>query len=343
MKTVYPGISGHLDFCRRLMSLVLLVYPFSLKAQMLKGYLVEEGTHKKIAHGSVYFQSMPKGTTANADGYFEISVDSTKYIPIIVSALGYYATELNLKEFNRIHTVSLKPKVYELAEVTVNGADGMSRKKKVELFRSELLGETKNGRNCQIVNLDKVDLRYNKARKVLTAYCDEPIEVISTNLAYKILFSLNHFSVSEDSVSFEGYCYFQDLINLSRLDSSTIYRNRKAAYLGSKMHFVRSLWRKELRKNGFTVYDRNYKPIAYEDLVVESDSNKFLYVDKVLQISHIKGLRKYASGIVGQNDFALIDPLGYYDYNRIDWTGYVFRYRLGDLLPYDYHLIKAEK
>ena len=88
-----------------------------------------------------------------------------------------------------------------------------------------------------------------------------------------------------------NYQFVEDTLN----DKNLIRRiedRRKAAYLGSRMHFFRELWRNNLGSAGFEMKDSLFIKIDYKKIVVESkregdpDVSKFLNYNGKIYIGY---------------------------------------------------------
>lgn len=74
----------------------------------------------------------------------------------------------NYRNQNNI-TIALIEADNALEEVHLEYGDGLTRRKKLRLFRKEFLGASKFGRSSKIRNEDDLILRYNKQNKALYA------------------------------------------------------------------------------------------------------------------------------------------------------------------------------
>ena len=136
----------------------------------------------------------------------------------------------------------------------------------------------------------------------------------------------------KEAVFFAGNIIFRE--HKSTMETQKLFlEKRKNAYLGSKMHFFRTLLNKNLKAQGFTILDPDYKNLKVEDIVVrDSANNNYLYYPSRFNIwnknrpSNIRFLKKYV----------YFDKTGYFDPSGILWTGYMGEERIADWLPYEY-------
>ena len=81
-----------MNFCRRLFCLLLIsLLPFSLFAAVLTG-IVSDASNTFLPYSSVYVKGSSKGTTANADGKFELELEPGQYT-IVCTHVGYESQE----------------------------------------------------------------------------------------------------------------------------------------------------------------------------------------------------------------------------------------------------------
>ena len=137
---------------RLFVSFLLLAHACALFGQHLKGVVLDEETGQAIDFASVFFSGTFVGTTTNAQGSFELDVEKYRNRPLSISAVGYHTQsipEIDPREFLQ---VSLKPKVFELGEVTVS-TKSLVRKRNACLrtFRREFIGTSNNAHKCYIL------------------------------------------------------------------------------------------------------------------------------------------------------------------------------------------------
>ncbi len=306
-------------------------------APILKGRVLIFGTDSALASASIYFDGMYKGTVSNKDGYFTLPLSDSSNVPVIVSAIGYSSAtifEYSPKQFLKVY---LSPKAYELDEVVISLPDGLSREEKETMFKRAFLGTSYNAEKCTIENISDITLTYKKKSRTLEAFCDKPILIRNPALGYKITYYLDQFFSSDSSASYEGHHYFEDDSLIKRKVRRKIKRNREYAYLGSRMHFIRSLYNKKLDWDGFTVTNSKSALLKADDLLVNIDSQKHLKINDKIRVFYLRDFR-LNTYLTKKKDFTFITDKGFYDPAGIVWTGYMALERIGDLLPFEYQL-----
>lgn len=256
-------------------------------------------------------------------------------MPLTISALGYYTVTLEDIRKKGPLLVYLDPKIFELNEVVINSKHlTKERKARLIVFKNEFLGITDNGRSCEIENEDDISFTYKI--DTLTALSSRPIQILNKRLGYKISYYLDRFEYYEKSKSFfyTGSIIFNEDLSQNGERKQFYERNRKYAFLGSRMNFFRALWSDDLKHAGYTV-----KSEAYERL----ENNRFIQgdsLDKFLSYPERLGICYYAkfpsSYITMMKKKVCFDKNGYYDQLGIVWEGQMAKQRIGDILPYEY-------
>jgi hypothetical protein len=150
-------------------------------------------------------------------------------------------------------------------------------------------------------------------------------------LGYHITYFLDAFEYYRDSkfVFFAGNFIFKEDGTQKK---NLIKDNRKYVYMGSRMHFFRSLWADDLHNNNFRIIDSENKRVKYQNLVVEDEEgNKYLKFKGSLRVYYFDIESKLiVSGMV------LFEKNGNFDPSGIKWTGSMADKRIADWLPLDY-------
>lgn len=103
--------------------LILLLIPYSLLSQNLKGKVIDSETKIPVENVSVYFKNLSKGTTTNKKGNFSLKTDSNKKVSktIVFSRIGYFSKSLTLPELKKNnYIINLSKKTEQLKKVTIH-------------------------------------------------------------------------------------------------------------------------------------------------------------------------------------------------------------------------------
>jgi hypothetical protein len=316
---------------RTVFLLVLLCSVFQGFSQAIHGIVLDKNTKEPIPFATIYFNGTFSGTSANNAGEFSLSWKEDKPRPITATSVGYYSMTLFEYQIDSLVFISLEPKVYDIPEVIIK-PDKMPRAQKEKMFREEFLGKDNNATRCKIENMKDIILVYNDRNKSLTAYCDKPVIINNNALKYRIYYFLDQFKSSKDSAFMGGTCYFNEIPHRNK---KAVAVRRNDAYLGSRMHFIRSLWENRLSEEGFDMKIVDSCKMGYNSILLDStEQEKFFSLCNNVIVTYPKKLQR--SMIFLNKKSITIDKSGYYDPHGIRWAGFMASQRMADLLPYEY-------
>jgi hypothetical protein len=325
---------------------IFLLVNFNVVAynQVIKGTVLEDKTNNPVI-ATVYLNGTFVGTLTDQDGYFELDISKYATMPLTISSVGYYSVTLKDYSYDKPLKVNLTPKIYELRGVNI--ADrSLSRKRKeyLILFKIVFLGKTYNARECDITNENDITFNYDSCRDTLKAFASKPLLIINRSLGYKITYYLDNFEYYKktNSFFFKGNILFTEDMTIGKTDKRNYESRRKETYLGSRMHFLRSLWAKNLASSGFKIRSYADAYLNYKDIVIEENCN---YPDS---LSRCKKFLKYPENfkIFYNNRFSKViflkpevffDKDGNFDMG-LKWEGEMLTKRTGDALPSEYRV-----
>lgn len=252
---------------KKLTTLLFCLSFFSIWSQIkISGTVIDEENEPLIG-ASVYINNTSIGTDTDDEGYFAFSVKEGSY-ELVVSYLGYDTKKyaLNTKSYSGPLKFKLKSISDVLDEVVITGIKKKKRRSSKQKaytrrFIKKFLGESRFAKSCEIKNEEVLDFDYDPYEDVLDVYASEPLIIHNKALGYEIKYDLVHFTLTPLSVSYLGNVKYKKLKG-SEKDQRKWIKNRKKAYLGSKMHFLRSIMNEKVRQEGFVVdlFERNPNP-----------------------------------------------------------------------------------
>lgn len=208
---------------------------------------------------SIYIPNTTFGASADANGRFEFTTTLSLPIVLNVSSIGFGTKVVELKvQENLPLNIVIEERMTLLDEVVLTpysttweefGAD----------FTEAFIGYSGFAKQVQIVNKEDIQLYFNEKTRTLFAKSEKPIIILNKALGYKITYWLESFEKSYSAngmLSFKGYPFFEDLTQKETIGKSQgikWLKNRNAAYKGSLMHFIRSLFADTAKKEGFKV------------------------------------------------------------------------------------------
>jgi hypothetical protein len=211
---------------------------------------------KSLAGASVYLSHTSRGVTTSASGAFILhDLPEGKY-DLVVSAIGYETKVLTISSetYPAKLAISLSPRATELAEVVVEAQDKNGWRKFGRYFKDNFIGTTRNARYCKIVNPEVIRFRFSGKNNRLIAKADEPVIIENKVLGYRISFHLIEFAAdyNEGTVAYYGHPFFSEL-QTDIKKREVVLANRRDAYYGSLMHFMRSVYDDKLGDENFRV------------------------------------------------------------------------------------------
>jgi hypothetical protein len=312
-------------------------------------------TLEPVVAASVYFDGTSFGVISDEEGKFSIRLSDDFQSPLIISHIGYHLKQIeNPWAKTKELRIALVEKAQAIPEVTLT-SDPFSRRQKLRVFRKEFLGEDWTAKNCKILNEELVKLYFNTQDSTLAAHANAPLVIENRHLGYLIKFDLIEFQIRFRSksldrlgnikyTSFAGHTQFVDISN----DKKRYLRRRAKAYLGSPMHFMRTLWYGDWVNQRFTLFDGVRQVEPGELFVSEGDSSSFKEIrfrtDK-FRVYYRRGqLYHSIISINGENRRFRIDKYGVYrPFRNLVIGGDMAEIRMGETLPLNYKYQEAKR
>jgi hypothetical protein len=319
---------------------VFLFFSLNIPAynQIIHGTVLDKENHGKINFAYIYFNGTFVGTNSDKEGNFVLDISSYPSMPLTISALGYYSVTLTVVSPSKPFIIFMKPKLYELNEVVISGKGYENERKRNEkLFTDTFLGTTRNARSCEITNIK--DITFVSANDTLKAFASSPILIDNRALGYKVTYFLDEFVLDRknESFYFSGNIIFNEDLTSDISKKQIFETRRKDAYLGSRMHFFRSLWNNDLDSARFTVKNSADEKLTVENIVIREDSlTRYLNYPEDLGICYYSSLP--SSNIKFLNENVNFDKNGYFDPSSVSWQGEMSSRRIADWLPYEYEV-----
>lgn len=224
----------------------------------IAGTVVNAATNTPIASASIFISGTSSGTVTNAAGQFTITNLPPKgSYDLVVSSIGFntivypFSTDslpLNLR-------LLMTAKATELATVTVEPWDPNGWANWGRVFTESFIGTTAASGQCEIKNKNVVRFRYSRKTNTLIAVADEPLIIENRALGYVVRYQLEDFiyNMRERTLLYIGYTLFEDMSEKRSRVPKRWLVNRKNAYNGSIMHFMRALYNNRVKEEGFDV------------------------------------------------------------------------------------------
>jgi hypothetical protein len=329
------------------------VYTISGTVKNAKGEPIESAT--------IFLAGSEKVTPTNAQGRFSFKNVSPGTYQVVVNMLGYTSIKQNviLKSQSETLDLTLSEKQILINEVIIG--DKSARLTHLNTFIKYFMGQSANAKACKILNPEIIE--FSTSNGFLKATTDDFLIIENNNLGYKIKYLLNNFQFNEVQhiTYYGGDCIFEPMQG-TPTQQAVWDKNRKLAYEGSLMHYLRSLYAGTSRKEGFLVYDlwsdempirTSVAPVVAEDIVRRPDSTMMVFNNGQTKYYIVYDKKKAAredkpdnrtkqldvlddTGSMFMTD-AQIDSRGSYSDNKtLSIQGYWGSKRIGDQLPVEY-------
>jgi hypothetical protein len=350
-------------------TVILLIALFctavSFAQSTVTGTIIDTETKLPLEGASVFAQNTTRGTVTNKEGKFSLYLPKGGY-ELIVSFTGYASRTINFEAVtDREFNLELQKADNSMSEVVIRSSNEVTDgwEKYGKFFTDHFIGTTPFSDSCSLLNPEVLKFFYYKRTDRLKVLATEPLKIRNGALGYTIRYELDSFvhAYKTDLNSYRGLCLFSEMEG-SPEQTQQWKKAREQAYLGSRLHFLRSYYDSTLKQDGFTVdllseksqgsfyrlanpYDTSYyyfnsgtgdaelwfptkASISYNKTAPEKaylEKNK-LPMDVKRQISYID-----------LKDGILIKPNGFFTDQR-SWVnhGYWSWKNLADQLPYDY-------
>jgi hypothetical protein len=223
---------------------------------VLTGTIRDSANGKPLAGVSVFLNGTSKGTVTRTDGSFALAIPPGRY-ELIVSAIGYanYLTQISSRNLPPSLNITLHTQADELAAITVEPylKDGWKRYGRT--FWQYFIGTTPNADDCTIKNKEVLRFHFYIKSNQLSVTAVEPLLIENKALGYVLEYRLERFvcDFAAHIVSYYGYPLFRDMPTDDEEKKQRWANNRQLAYMGSMMHFMRSLYSRKVIEQGFVV------------------------------------------------------------------------------------------
>jgi hypothetical protein len=324
--------------------------PLLALSQTLTGRVIDKVTQDPIETVSVYFDNTTIGTTTDENGDFVITYSDAVQSTLVISFLGYEKVLIGDYRNRDTIFVELEEASNLLDEVYLEYDDGLSRRQKLRLFRKEFLGRSSFGKSCKILNENDLTLRYNQRDQALYASSRVPLKVKNKALQYEVSYDIIDFEVQyrivnletqnfvPNSVSYQGTAFFKDL---EKSKKKKIIKNRERAYRGSVQHFMRSIYNKNLKEEGYSIFFGGFAVDEWAYFSVENlDDSVFKKVSLKDRVNILFDKEAQSEIKLSVEEF-FVDAYGNYaPILGVYFIGAMGVQRLGDTLPSDYGIVK---
>jgi hypothetical protein len=324
---------------KKIICLFFFLYSFAISYnQVINGTVIDKQSQCPVGYASVYFDGTFVGTIADQNGHFTLDVSRYVSMPLTISAVGYYSATVSNFLATNLVIIRLDQKIYNLNEVVVNGKSlEKERIWNLEIFKEHFIGTTSNAKKCTILNENDITFNYYSDNDTLKAFASKPILIENRALGYNVMFYLNKFEYYKKSkrAMFLGSIFFDENITFKERSKHFYERKRIHAYLGSRMHFFRTLWSEDSLHTGFTLKDSAFNRVSFKSIVAQDSlGQKYLKYKGRLRVDYYQS----KSQILFIKNESFFDKTGYFDPTGTRWKGELTKRLIADWLPYEFTL-----
>ncbi|MBL7701672.1 MAG: carboxypeptidase-like regulatory domain-containing protein [Ferruginibacter sp.] len=345
---------------------------FSQTGYTISGKIIDEATRQPLQGASVFAENTTIGTATNENGFFTLRLPGGGY-SIAITFTGYQTETKRVTAGdagNNEMVIEIKKKEKALEEFVVRSSsevtDGLQ--KYGDFFMENFIGKTANSSQSYIKNKEALKFFYYKRTKRLKVLANEPLEIVNNALGYTIKYQLDSF-VHEYNTQvsvYTGNPLFQEMQSNDPAQIEKWNAARKMAYNGSILHFMRSLYHKKLKEEGFEIQfivkndDREnaiplkdfYGAVNYSidattklvDVLPRQKEVAVIYKNEIPANAYLaanpEAPSKFQLSVVSflPDESLNIEQNGFYfEQNDITITGYWAWEKTGDMLPYNYN------
>lgn len=351
--------------------LIFSLHVFSQSAEyIITGKVIDKNTRLPLQGASVFAQNTTFGVATDTDGKFKLKLPNGGY-ELVVTFTGYETESLRIRNTNlddKDLLIEVTPKEKSLQEVSIVSSNEVKDgwEKYGDFFTQNFVGKSEFSLQTLIKNPEVLKFYFSKKRNRLKVLSTEPLIVENFALGYNIKFAIDSFTYEYDNntAQFTGYPLFEEMQGTA--DKVIIWKqNRDKAYKGSLLHFMRSLYSKTLRPDGFEIqflvknndeektiplknpylalnYNKDdstntvdFRPNQPEMIVIykkaKPDEAYLIFDPKAKKDFQVSTLS------VAKGETMVIEENGYFfEQTDIITNGYWGFEKIGDMLPYDY-------
>ncbi|MES2419233.1 MAG: carboxypeptidase-like regulatory domain-containing protein [Bacteroidota bacterium] len=280
----------------------------------ITGRIIDEKTNEGIRGVSVYLNNSTYGTETNENGDFAFNCILTGKTSLIISHVSY-ERKVYLIEDGKVENLSfsLKPQTNNLSEVIIKSKHNKANLTKwINLFSENLIGVYDHSiSKCKLKNPEALYFDYDKTENDLKIYAKETIVIENAFLNYKIKIDLDQFeyNFNNNEIIFKYFVFYEELPT-RMFSGSQIRKNRKMAYEGSTMHFMRAVFKNNLETEGFEIYKytavRNLEKERVGGIIRRKMADAYAkeeFPDVTLSRFFKSDTLRYYQGIMKQDEF----------------------------------------
>jgi len=338
---------------------------------LVTGKVIDAANKTPLIAASVFAQNTTTGTATNNEGNFTLRLNNGGY-DLVITFTGYETVTKRISTADADNSnivIELKQKDKAMEEIAIVSSNEVKNglEKYGDFFIENFIGKTANSKLCNIQNKEALKFYFSKKRNRLKVLASEPIIIKNPALGYIIKYTIDSFTYDYGTLAsaYIGYPLFEAMQPADTVQAMLWEASRQIAYKGSILHFMRSVYTKQLNEEGFEIQfllknsgiesalplKNFYAALNYKmddsTMVVDINPNQpdvavlyknekpfadyFVQYDEQPKDFQLSLVNMTAAQSIG------IEQNGYYfDQNDITINGYWSWEKVGDMLPYDF-------
>lgn len=236
------------------------VQSFAQSKSRISGKVTGFLTAQPIHYANVFLSGTTLGDVSGKDGrYLIVNIPPGSY-EMVVSFMGYepaYQTIHVLSEEEKIIHFQLKSKVLPGDTISITTDFDKEWQKNLEKFKQLFFGSGQFADECTLQNPEFLEFKYKKLKGSFEASNQDPVTFVNNAMGYRISFILIEFysnKINKENFRCAAVTWFEELEPKSEIERKKWLDNRLLAYNGSIRHFMKSLWKGQLKEEGFEIY-----------------------------------------------------------------------------------------
>lgn len=250
----------------------LLGVPFGLCGQetsktKLSGRVIDDSTHAGVVNANIFIANSMIGTSSDSSGRFELGNLPPGSYDLVASCVGYFmsTTRIQVEIGKGIEIIiSLRPRLIELGVVEITARKSEEREEELGTFRKLLLGSTPEADECLLINPYVLQLSTDQGGQ-LTARADSMLIIDNLALGYRLHLILGVLKLGEGCITTAYKSRFEELQPSSPTQQTDWEKKRASCYSGSLRHFLVSLTKGDMAKQGFAAYESRKRVVSPTD------------------------------------------------------------------------------
>lgn len=339
---------------------------FAQSSFRVAGKIIDATTKQPLQGASVFCQNTTIGTVSNADGEFGLTLSNGGY-DLAVSFMGLETQSIRINnttpDITNL-TIELKQKEKSLEEVAIVATTEVKNgwQKYGQFLSDNFIGKTANAPQCTIENPEVLRFFYSKKRNRLKVITDSLLIINNKALGYTIKYQLDSFihEYNGSKTLYVGYPLYEQMQGTEE-EVAVWKANRKKAYEGSVLQFMRAYRDSTLNGDGYKIeiiddktgksspvmnpYDTAYYNIVEYNKVELFFPGKLrvVYANEKPDPGYLAANKLPSStplqiSILDVDDAIVIEENGfYYDQKDVLMLGYWGWEKVADFLPFDYY------